>query len=144
MKRIIRNIVVILGCMCLMFAPCSNNGKVCKAADYSWIDDGNSGDKNFSKYTKQFKIEIHSLFKVLSTVAYTIAAAMLIWTGAKFAMTRNGQKRKEVQDKLLVVVLVIILLAGFGTIFQIAADVGKSLDTANNTTGRGIGIEVSI
>lgn len=101
---------------------------VCKAeTDFSWLTDGETGDKNFSEKIEKYTIEFSSVYKIAISVVLSIAAVSIIIVGLKFVTTKNGIERKELQDKLWVIILVICIILGTGTVFTIAYQIGTSI-----------------
>lgn len=99
--------------------------------DFSWLTSGNTGDKNFSDKINNFQTEAGTVYKLLLAIVFSVAAVMLILVGVKFIINKTGQERKELQTRVWVIILVICILLGMGTLFSIAHTIGTSIASTN-------------
>lgn len=121
----------------LILIGCYFNQMPCVVAetDYSWITSGDTGDKDFSKKIENFQIEAGTVYKLLLSIVFSLAAVILILVGVKFIANKTGQERKELQTRVWVVILVVCVLLGIGTIFSIAQSIANSIaNTGTNKT----------
>lgn len=104
-----------------------NTKKKRESYDYSWITKGSTGDKNFEKYTDNFKAEVGSLVELLIVIAIIVAGTTIKIVGTKYSCTKNGTEKRENHERLITLVFVICAILGLGTILALAQQIGEKL-----------------
>jgi len=131
-----RLLVVMFSCVLLAFYIPQTHATAYAETDYSWLTKKPSKDndqgKIFQKYIKKFKIQVGSLYKLLAVFLMTAVACATIFTGTSLTVSpsKDKDKRKTWQTKLICILIVLIVFFCMSSIFSIAEKIGKTIFVA--------------